>query len=106
VSIDNNFQPKSINQVIAEYGEADEGAGASQTLETQLRGHDRQLSFGTFDHPETDYAAKTNYLPQKTNLETTEQLDMERLVKPSENFFLHDRDLWGSSSDGEASVRD
>ena len=106
VSIDNNFQPKSINQVIAEYGELDEGAGASQTLETQLRGHDRQLSFGALDHPETDHAAKTNYLPQKTNLETTEQLDMERLVKPSENFFLHDRDLWGSSSDGEVSVRD
>jgi hypothetical protein len=31
---------------------------------------------------------------------------MEKLVKPSEYFFLHDQDLWGSSSDSEESAKD
>ena len=62
-SADKEFQPKSINQVIAEYSDTKEGGGVVQTFETQLKNHDRQLSFGALDHAETDYGIRNNYLP-------------------------------------------
>ena len=84
VNISNNeikdFKPKSINQIMAEcHSDTNENhvgvGGGFQTMETQIK-NERLMSFGNLDHVETDYGIQNNYLPQKTNLETTENIDI------------------------------